>query len=365
MFFAASKVMIDDFLVSASQGRSGAATVLSQSRPAETSNKEGEMSTYSFKLLLLAAVAALTVVASPLFAQAGTTTYLFGHLAIGGGAATEFAVHNSVASPINVSIELFESNGNPILVQQVTLAASETRTISFGGTAGTMVVGWARLSSAQEFLATCFYRIDQLGNVGVLPGELTTQFKLFAYHGKETMTGVAFANPSVTASSTVTGRIYNLAGQFQGQASLTLLPLGQRALYLYEPPFNLSSNGFVEFTATQPVVVLTLRQDSNLLSSAPVITSQATGISGYERVSVTIDFTNLAGSQSGHVTCPGGKKALGGSAYIDWLYAGDRPLVKMEDYPSSDTAWTAWVNNYNTHNVNGAFKVVVICANAP
>jgi len=92
-------------------------------------------------------------------------------------------------------------------------------------------------------------------------------------------------------------------------------------------------------------------------TSGPVIT-----ISGYQRVSTTYEFTNLAGSHSVQVSCPEGTKALSGSAYIDWLFAGDRPLVKLEDYPVSDTTWAAWVHNYNTHNVTGAFKVVVICA---
>ena len=53
---------------------------------------------------------------------------------------------------------------------------------------------------------------------------------------------------------------------------------------------------------------------------------------------------------------------LSGAAYIDWLFATDRPLVKLEDYPMSDTTWRAVLSNYNTHNVTGAFKVVVICA---
>jgi hypothetical protein len=338
---------------------------LFQSRHAGILNEEVGMRIFNRCLILFVAVVVLTVIAEPLQAQAGATTKLFGHCAMGGGAVTEFTVHNPGTAAITVSIELFESNGNSILQRQVTLAAAETKTLPYGGTAGTMVAGWAKLSSAQEFLATGFYRIDQLGNVGVLPGELTTQFRLFAYYGRATRTGVAFANPNERVSSTLTGRIFNLSGQFQGQASLTLPPMGQRALYLHEPPFNMSIDGFVEFTATQPVVALTLRQDSDLLSSAPVLTSEASGITGYEQVSKTIDFTNLAGASFGQVNCPTGKKALGGSAYIDWLSAGDRPLAKLEDHPANNTTWSAALVNYNTHSINGAFKVVVICANAP
>jgi hypothetical protein len=324
------------------------------------------MSAFNRWFLQLMAVAVLAVIASPLHAQAGATTQLFGHCAIGGGAVTEFTVHNPGTAAITVSIELFESNGNTMLQRPVTLAAAETKILSYGGTAGTMVVGWAKLSPTQEFLATGFYRIDQLGNVGVLPGELTTQFKLFAYYGRATRTGVAFANPNDKVSSTLTARIFNLSGQFQGQASVALPPQGQKAMYLHEPPFNMSIDGFVEFTATQPVVVLTLRQDSNLLSSAPVITTQEAGISGYERVVKSVSFSPSAGGVAfGEVSCPSGKKALGGSAFIDWLLHSDRPLVKLEDLPSNDTTWYATLSNNNTHPINGAFKVVVICANAP
>ena len=124
----------------------------------------------------------------------------------------------------------------------------------------------------------------------------------------------------------------------------------------------MSGDGMVEITATQPVVAMTLRQDTDLLSGAPVVTSQANAISGYERIYHTEEFENLSGSTSAQVSCPSGKKALGGSAYIDWLYAGDRALVKLEDFPSNDTTWTAWCSNYNDHAVTGAFRVVVICA---
>jgi len=310
-------------------------------------------------LTLSLAVLGLTVVTSPVNGQ---VTHHFAQCAVGGGATTIFTVHNPGAASLDVSVELIPSNGSAGFQTQVTLAASETRTLTYGGTAGTLVVGWARLSAAREFEATAFFRIAGLGNVGVLPGELTGELKLFAFFGTGTRTALAIANPSDTASSNVTARIFSMAGVYQGQASFPLPPRNHGAVYLDEAPFNMSADGYLEVTATQPVVALTLRQDSNLLSSAPVITAQAAAINGYERIVTTENFTNLAGTHSAQASCPSGKKALGGSAYIDWLFAGDRPLVKLEDYPSNDTTWNGTVSNYNDHSVTGAFKVVVICA---
>ncbi len=317
------------------------------------------MRTYSRWLTLSVAVVGLTLVFSPVNAQ---TTLIFAQCAVGGGATTVFTVHNPGATSLDVSVDLIPSNGGTPFHAPVTLAASETRTLTYGGAAGTLAVGWARLSAASEFEATCFFRIAALGNVGVLPGEPTLELKLFAFFAPGTRTALAMANPSDTLSSSVTARIFNMAGVYQGQATFPLPPRNHGAVYLDEAPFNMSTDGYLEVTATQPVVALTLRQDNNLLSAAPVITAAATAITGYERVVTTENFTGLLGAHSAQATCPSGKKALGGSAYIDWLFAGDRPLVRLEDYPSNDTTWHATLSNHNDHAVNGAFKVVVICA---
>ena len=319
------------------------------------------MRAHSRSFTVLVALLALFVVTCPVNGQA-PTTQLFGQCAVGGGATTLFTVHNPGAGSLTVSIELIQSNGVSFYQTDVTLGPLETRNLSYGGSAGDLFVGWARLSAPNEFAATVLFKIAHLGHVGVLPGELTSELKLFGFTGPTTRTGVAIANPSDTLSSNLTARIFDLLGQFQGQTTFTLLPRRQGAVYLDEPPFNMAGDGMVEITATQPVVAMTLRQDSDLLSGAPVVTSSATALSGYERVSHTEEFSGLTGAHAAQASCPAGKKALGGSAYIDWLFAGDRPLVNLEDYPLNDTTWSATLSNYNDHAVNGAFKVVVICA---
>ena len=95
-------------------------------------------------------------------------------------------------------------------------------------------------------------------------------------------------------------------------------------------------------------------------TSGPVI-----AITGYQRVTVTEDFTNLLGSKFVQASCPEGTKALSGTAVIDYLSAADRPLTQVDDYPMSDTQWTGVVSNYNGHAINGGLKVVVICGPMP
>ena len=128
------------------------------------------------KIEKLTRVILLLLLLSPLFvsglkAQFGAKTHQFPHFAAGGGVITSFTIHEpgAVIIPINVDIQLYRSDGTSFLTDQVQLGRGETKTVSYGGSAGTTTSGWAKLSSTSDFTATELFEIAALSNVGVVP----------------------------------------------------------------------------------------------------------------------------------------------------------------------------------------------------
>ncbi len=307
---------------------------------------------------------ALVVGGQPfLKAQFGQTMQYFSQFAIGGGAETFFTVHNPGESAVTVGLELFSPDGTLFVDDQVQVAPSATQTVAYGGSAGQTQNGWARLSAELPFSASVFFKIAQIGNVGVVPGRELENLKFFAFVQKGTRTGVAIANPNETDPSVLTFRLFDGMGQFIGQVQLTLQPRNHLAVFLDEPPFNLVADGSVDVSATQPVIGLSLRIDNSLLASVPLITPRiATGVTGYEQSFQTESFTGLAGCTSSRFSCPEGKVVLSGSALLTAMAAADRPLIQVDDHWTDQSSWTAQVCNYNAHNVEGTVGMYLVCA---
>ena len=111
--------------------------------------------------------------------QFGESQQIFPHLAVGAGARTSFTVLNTGGAAIDVMIELFRPDGTGLNQMEFNLAGGATSTFSFGG-AGDVTSGWAKLTSTGTFTATEFFSIEGVGNVGVAPGQPTTQAKVFS-----------------------------------------------------------------------------------------------------------------------------------------------------------------------------------------
>ncbi len=145
----------------------------------------------------------------------GKTQQLFAQYGVGGPAETAFTIHDPGNSAITVLVELIQSDGSLFQMEEVAVEAGAAETVVFSDPKGEVKNGWARLTSDDLFSATVFFRIEGVGNVGVLPSEKGVKFKLFSFVAEGTDTGFAVANPSETEESTVTAKIHSAAGVFQ------------------------------------------------------------------------------------------------------------------------------------------------------
>ncbi len=229
-----------------------------------------------FRRLPLFLFLTLFCVSAPL-AQFGEKVQYFPQFAVGAGAESQFSIHNPRQLPITVEIELRRSDGSLFRSEAVEVGAGATVDVVFSDSASAVTDGWAQLSSDGEFTATLFYRIEGVGNVGVLPSDKAEQLKVFNFASGGTRTGFAVANPDPDSSTDVSFKVFNDAGQLQGEGNLqTLGPSQHSALFLDEPPFSAGGgNGTVELFSTRPVVAVALRLDPAmtglLLAGVPVI----------------------------------------------------------------------------------------------
>ena len=67
-------------------------------------------------------------------------------------------------------------------------------TVIYSDPEGEVRNDWARLSGNGQFTASLFYRIEGVGNVGVLPSTPAKHLQLFSFV-EGTDTGLAWANP--------------------------------------------------------------------------------------------------------------------------------------------------------------------------
>ena len=225
----------------------------------------------------MATMATLILLTPCLAGEFGQTRQYFAQYAIGGPAETFFDVHNPGEAVIIVEVELFNSDGSPDQSNLMAVVAGGTDSLVFSDPLGEVRNGWARLTSDDPFNATVFFSIAGVGNLGVLPSEQGVKFKLFAFVGVGTATAYAVANTSETQSSTVTMRFFNTGGVLQKEVEKTYGPGEHEAVFVTQEPLSVQKDGLVEFMATQPVIILSLRTDNNLLSSTAVIRPEGPG----------------------------------------------------------------------------------------
>ena len=218
----------------------------------------------------------LILLAPCLAGEFGQTRQHFAQYGIGGEAETAFDAYNPGEAAIVVEVELFNSDGTADLSDMLAVPAGGTASLVFNDPEGEVRSGWARLTSDDPFNATVFFRIAGVGNVGVLPSEQGVKFRLFALVEGGTTTAYAVANTSETQSSTVMMRYFNANGEFQREEEKTYGPGEHEVVFVNQEPLLVEEDGLVEFTATEPVIVESLRLDELvagglLLASTPVI----------------------------------------------------------------------------------------------
>ncbi len=216
--------------------------------------------------------------------QFGESVQYFPQMAFGGGATTSFAIHNPMNTEVEVEVQVY-SQGSPVHVVTVQIAPRGTETVSVGDPDDELTVGWAKLVSADRFESTEFFQItvqgQELPTVGVLPIPPSDVTKIFCFITADgTDTGVAIANPSETTSATVTATLTDEAGHVVLVTQTALSPLEHMARFLTQEPFfpGLTTfQGTLEIGSSLPVILTTLRSDSDLLSSVAVLIPRRMG----------------------------------------------------------------------------------------
>ena len=208
----------------------------------------------------------------------GGTEQHFAQVVLNQGSTTSFSLYNPGTDTIDVDVQLYFPNGDPLANQQVELGPGETESVSFGEAGGVLTRGWAKLTSEGEFLATAFFQLSIGGQlkprIGVLPSAPAEESRVFGFVNDQVKSGLALHNPWA-GTTEVTFRLTGQADQVGQQAlqlldetSLMLDPLQSIAAFLNEDPlFGTGLSGYegtVEVSASPfPVALLSLTQEAS------------------------------------------------------------------------------------------------------
>ena len=212
---------------------------------------------------------------------ASANTYYISDFAFGGGYQTTFTYVNY--SPQTVTcVTNFYSDAGAALAIPFNQGSVSTRTDvlppggsvheqSLASLTAPVVEGWGQASCTGPVQASVLYRLYL---AGVPAGEAsvnaettpTTEFATFA----QTVTGIAYGNPSATQSAMVTLTAYNTAGTKLGSTVITLGPMAHGAANI-GPLLGITSfTGFVKITSNIPIISLSLNFEAYpVFSSLP------------------------------------------------------------------------------------------------
>ena len=213
--------------------------------------------------------------------SASAQTYYFSDLAFSGGYQTTLTYINYSPQTVTCVTSFYSDAGTPLSIPfSGGTVSTRTDTLQPGqsihdqtisNSTPPYVEGWAMASCTGPVEASLLYRLYQ-GGVPVGEASVnaetsaTTEFATFA----QTVTGVAYGNPSTTQSASVTIAVYSTAGTKLGGTVLTLGPLAHGAANL-GPLLGLSSfSGFVKITSTIPIISLSINAEAfPVFSSLP------------------------------------------------------------------------------------------------
>lgn len=209
-------------------------------------------------------------------------SYYFSQLAFGGSYQSTLTYVNYSPQAITCVTNFYADSGSPLQIPfSAGAITTRTDTLQPGQvihdqttadlTAPTITEGWAQAMCTGPVQASVLYRYYKSGvatseagvNAETAP---TTKFVTFASTG----TGVAYGNPSASESATITLTAINAAGSQLGSKVITLGPLAHGAANL-GPLLGLQSfTGFVEITASIPIISLSLNAEVYpVISSLP------------------------------------------------------------------------------------------------
>ena len=220
----------------------------------------------------------------------GQTMYYFPHLAVGASWQTTITYINYSAEEVSCQTDFLSDQGTPLLVSFPGGGRVDNRTdvLPPGGSvheetdvglSAPFAAGWARAACSGPVKASLLFR--QYDSAGLPTGEAgvnaaaapATRFVTFAEQAAgQPGTGVAYANPSDTATVVVTFTARDAAGRTLDSVDQELMPGGHGAQTM-AGLFGLSSfTGSLEITSTEPIVSLSINAEA-----APVFSSLPPG----------------------------------------------------------------------------------------
>lgn len=209
-------------------------------------------------------------------------SYYFSHLAFGGGWQMILTYINYSPDTVSCITSFYSNTGTPLQVpftQQPVSTRTDTLTAgqsfhdeTVASASAAVSEGWAQAACTAPIMASLLFRF--YNSSGTPTGEAsvnaetapTTKFVTFA----QTATGVAFANPSVSQTATVTFTVFSSSGTSLGSIGVELGPLSHASSNL-GPLLNLQNfTGMVEITSTSPIISLSLNAEAfPVFSSLP------------------------------------------------------------------------------------------------
>ena len=200
-------------------------------------------------------------------------TYYFSDVAFGGGYQTTLTYVNYSPKPVTCVTKFYSDAGGPLGIPfgQGTVS-TRTDVLPSGGSVhdpsvasltAPVVEGWGQASCTGPVQASVLYRLflggAPAGEASVIAETApTTEFATFA----QTVTGIAYGNPSMTQSATVTLTAYNTAGTKLGSQIVTLGPLAHGSANI-GPLLGIANfTGFVKITSTIPIISLSLNYEA-------------------------------------------------------------------------------------------------------
>ena len=222
-------------------------------------------------------------------ASQGSTTYYFPHLAVGESWQTTITYINYSSQEVSCQTDFLSDDGSPLPVSfpgRGTLV-SRTDILPPGGSlheetdvelSAPLAPGWARAACTGPLKASLLFR--RYDGEGVPTGEAgvnaetvpARRFVTFAEQGEGQLgTGVAYANPSTTLA-TVTFTAREATGQVLASVDRRLSADGHGAHNMADL-FDLTSfTGWLEITATEPIVSLSINTEADpVFSTNPVV----------------------------------------------------------------------------------------------
>lgn len=233
----------------------------------------------------------------------------FPQVADGGGYTTTFVLMNTSSATASAALELSDAQGGPLVVTMegqtdsrflLTIPAGGVARVTTQGNSAAPRTGWARLFSTAPVGGTAIFQLKSGGQVlseaGVEAAQLTTRFTIFQDSRASADTGLALANPNISAAG-VKLRLVNRNGIDIAAAEISLGAGQQIARFISQlMPAARDIEGTVVVSSNLALAAIALRFDNpglTAFTTLPILSENTAAISFFPQVADGGGFTTM------------------------------------------------------------------------